>query len=114
MVRQRSAKPRFPSSSLGGASKKPRWNFPTGFLFPKQSVCFPPKQPILKEEIARSPVKVKKGDIMNDFSIKTAEAFEIIDSRGNPTVKARVTPVSYTHLDVYKRQLLYVLNLAIV
>lgn len=28
---------------------------------------------------------------MNDFSIKTAEAFEIIDSRGNPTVKARVT-----------------------
>ena len=27
---------------------------------------------------------------MNDFSIKRVEAFEIIDSRGNPTVKARV------------------------
>ena len=53
---------------------------------------------------------------MNSFyPITEVKARQILDSRGNPTIEAEVkvsdyivgsaaVPVSYTHLDVYKRQ----------
>ena len=40
---------------------------------------------------------------MSYLEIEKVIGREIIDSRGNPTVEA----VSYTHLDVYKRQLMH-------
>ena len=44
---------------------------------------------------------------MNYLEIESVIGREILDSRGNPTVEAEITPVSYTHLDVYKRQFLH-------
>ena len=55
----------------------------------------------------------------NEFEIVSVKGREILDSRGNPTIEAEVTlengavgraavpsgAVSYTHLDVYKRQM---------
>ena len=69
-------------------------------------MCIRDRSQLLRELVGQLKPEFREALVLRDIQGYSYEEVAAITGQNLGTVKSRINPVSYTHLDVYKRQVL--------